>query len=481
MLIDIDSIPVLSRDKAIARRPDAPITTDVFVIPHNQTYIVYAPLRRLAFITNTAGVNTIAALREAPIVDLTTEQKEFINFLDYLGLLGSAGDLPVHGLNQDTYQPNQVTLFLTAECNLRCVYCYAQAGDLPPERMSMKTAEQGIDYVVANALELNMDWFGVYYHGGGEPTINHSVLTGSYAYAQKQAEKYHLNLYSSIATNAVLSPRGRRWIMENLQGASVSLDGSPEVNDRNRPNVAGKGSGEQVLETLRAFDEANFPYGIRVTVSAQTIHDMPDTVRFILEHHKPVRMQMEPVYDIGRGKNANLHIDVDAFIQGYRESWKIAHDHGVELNFSSARIDTISSRFCSAYGEGFTLTTKGKVTGCYEVHDDVADFAEDVIFGYFDEQTGRYSFDDDKLQTLRDHNVNRQPWCNGCFAKWHCSGECPNKMRHASMGGEFLGMPSCDITRSIVLDQIVRKIEEAGGVIWQGAQASRQLPADLYG
>ena len=442
------------------------ISTDVFVIPYEEAYIIYAPLRRLAFVANATAVHTIALLKEGAIENPTEEQSTFIRFLDAIRLTGTEGDRPRAGLNQPNYKPIEVTLFLTSLCNLRCVYCYARAGDLPAQRMSLETAKRGIDYVVANALELKTGWFGVNYHGGGEPTVNHAVLTASHAYAKDLAKHHGLALYSGIATNGVVSPRIRQWMIENLQGANVSLDGSPKVNDLNRPTVSGAGSGAKVLETLRVFDEAGFRYGVRITVSSKTVNEMANTVRFILEQVRPYRLQIEPVYNIGRGEQTDLHVDTGAFIRGYRESWEIAHEKGIELNFSSARIDAITTRFCRAYGEGFSLTPKGNVSGCFEVYDESADFAEDVIFGSYDEKHSTYIFDEAKLQKLREHNVEKQPWCNGCFARWHCSGDCPNKTRHASIDGEFRGMPSCDITRSIVLHQIVRKISDAGGTIW---------------
>jgi len=447
-------------------RTNREITTDVFVIPYEGAYVVYAPLRRLAFVTNAATVNAIARLKDGEVTNPTLEEAELIAFLESVRLTGKEGDVPIVGLNQPDYKPNEVTLFLTAECNLRCVYCYARAGDLPPVRMTKTVAERGINEIVRNALELSMDWIGVHYHGGGEPTVNHQVLVASHDYAKEQAEKHGLRLYSSIATNGVLSKRGRRWLIENLDGASISLDGRPEVNDVNRPNVSGGGSGAQVMRTLAAFDESNFPYGIRVTVSSLTVYEMVDTVRFILEHTNPERLQIEPVYDIGRGEDVDLHVDTDAFINGYRECRAIAQEHGVTLGFSAARIDAITSRFCRAYGEGFSLTPKGNVSGCYEVYDEQADFADEVIFGHYDEEIGRYVFDEEKLTALREHNVEQQPWCNGCFARWHCSGDCPNKVRHASVDGKFEGMPSCNITRTILLDQILEKIDDAGGIIW---------------
>src|SRR5262249_33284125 len=155
----------------------------------------------------------------------------------------------------------------------------------------------------------------------------------------------------------------RQWLIEHLQGANVSLDGPPPVNDLNRPTISGAGSGTKVVETLRAFDAAGFRYGIRITVSSRTVGEMANTVRFILERFHPGRLEIEPVYDIGRGQQRALHVDTAAFIEGYYASWEIAAEHGIELQFSSARLDALTTRFCSAYGEGFSLTPQGNVSG----------------------------------------------------------------------------------------------------------------------
>ena len=48
----------------------------------------------------------------------------------------------------------------------------------------------------------------------------------------------------------------------------MSFDGLPEVQDRHRLTIAGQGSSNRVMHTIRRFDEAGFRYGLRVTVTA---------------------------------------------------------------------------------------------------------------------------------------------------------------------------------------------------------------------
>ncbi len=64
-------------------------------------------------------------------------------------------------------------------------------------------------------------------------------------------------------------------------GTSISYDGLPSVNDLHRLNVLGQGTSDRVIHTLRRFDQAGYPYGIRVTVTADNLANLPDSIEFI--------------------------------------------------------------------------------------------------------------------------------------------------------------------------------------------------------
>ncbi len=449
----------------------APIRTDVFAIPLLDRYLVYAPLRRTAFLTNAAGVNLAYRLRQAPVQPANEEEGEFLRFCEEVRLTGKEGDWPIGTLQSAMFQPTEVTLFLTTRCNLRCIYCYASAGDRPEAQMSLTTAKRGIDFVCRNALALGKPSFGVGYHGGGEPTVHWKVLTESFEYARRLARENGIEAYASMASNGVLSPEKRRWTVENLRGVNLSIDGLPEVQNRQRPASSGKATSPAVLRTMRAFDEAGFSYGIRVTVTAASVELLPRSIEYLLDEASPKHIQVEPMYVLGRGRETGLEVDPQAFVEAFREAKQIAEQREVDFFYSAARIDVLANRFCQSCGEGFSLTPQGLVSACYEVPDADFEFADQFIFGRYEERQRRYLFDEGKLERLRDHRVERIPWCQDCFCKWHCAGDCAYKTRHATENGQFVGDARCEITRALTLDQILAKIEQSGGKVW-AARAS---------
>ena len=51
------------------------ITTEVYIIPFANRYVIYAPLKRVAFIANAATVNFLSLLKEGRLKKITKEER----------------------------------------------------------------------------------------------------------------------------------------------------------------------------------------------------------------------------------------------------------------------------------------------------------------------------------------------------------------------------------------------------------------------
>src|SRR5207248_3231629 len=148
------------------------LSAETFTIPLEAgRYLMYAPLRRAAFVTNASVVNFLADLQAGFVDDAVDPDGALREFLRRLEIVDAGAEtLPVTTFSGDP-EPTSVTLFLTTACNLRCTYCYASAGDTPTKHMSLEVAKRGIDFITANAAKKGSAAFEVLYHGGGEPTV----------------------------------------------------------------------------------------------------------------------------------------------------------------------------------------------------------------------------------------------------------------------------------------------------------------------
>jgi uncharacterized protein len=441
------------------------ISAELFVVPVGEAFLIYAPLRQAAFVANLATVNAIADLQEGRWDVVALHHKELIAFLRRLGIVdGGVEQRPITTFSGDP-KPTTVTLFLTTACNLRCTYCYAAAGDTPKQAMPIEVAQRGIDFVIDNAVELGKSVIEIAYHGGGEPTVNWSTLTQSFDYAWAKARPMGLEVHASLASNGVLPDYKIDWIIEHLDGVSLSFDGLPDVHDAHRLTVAGHGSSAEVIRTIRRFDSAGFNYGLRLTVTREHIPLMEASIRYLCENFKPRRIQVEPAYQLGRWRDAPS-AETEGFIAGFRAAHAVADSFGQQIEFSGARVGSLSNHFCGISQDSFCLTADGNVSACYETFIAENEWSKTFFYGRADGESNRYTFDLPVLDDLRSQSVDRRGFCQGCFAKWTCGGDCYHKSLVVNGAGEFSGTDRCHIIRELTKDQILEKIIRAGGVFW---------------
>jgi uncharacterized protein len=129
-------------------------------------------------------------------------------------------------------------------------------------------------------------------------------------------------------------------------------------------------------------------------------------------------------------------------------------------------LGTLTNHFCGITKDSFALSPDGNVSACYEVFSEDNTWAKTFFYGQPDSQTKGYRFNLPVLNNLRNQAVQHREYCEGCFAKWTCAGDCYHKSLTVNGPGEFAGSDRCHIIRELTKDQILAKISEAGGVFW---------------
>jgi uncharacterized protein len=448
------------------------ISAELFVIPiEDNRYLLYAPLRKAAFVGNAGTVNFIADLQEG-VYREDNSGDSTVEFLRRLEILDAGEETPPLHSCEGVPAPTDVSLLLTTACNLRCSYCYASAGDTRRESMPLEVALRGIDFVISNAVGQQKNIVEINYPGGGEPSLNWRTLAGSLKYARRKAEKHGVQIMASMATNGMFADSRIDWITANLQGVSLSFDGLPEAQDKHRVLPSGQGSSERVIRTLRRFDEAGFNYGIRMTATADLIPSMPDSVEYICSTFKPAAIQVEPAFRIGRYAD-RTPTETEEFIAAFREARRRAAKYGKELTYSGARINVLTNHFCAATQDSFALLPDGTVSSCFEAFSRTSPWGHIFFYGSPDEGADGYRFDMERVALLRSRAVQNREHCRGCFAKWTCAGDCLYKTLTVNSEGEFTDTTRCHINRELTKDLILSRIAEAGGLCWH------ELPENL--
>ena len=430
---------------------------ELYNIPLNEPgsegkFIIYRPLLGLAFIGNRAMAQLAEQIARAepgtpPPASPAGE------------LLQSTGFFQPDPPAPDEIQTGFTTavLLLTNRCHLRCVYCYANAGVEAPLALEVEHGKIVIDAVCAQAQQAGLDQFEVSFHGGGEPTFAWETLKALAQYARSQPVAVKI----SLTTNAMWSPAQREWILANVDSLSISMDGSPQTQDAQRPLVSGKPSSGIVLKNIAAADRAGVSYGIRMTATAPW-ERFPADVRFICEHMGCKYIQVEPAFNIQRGEHALPGIEYKQFAEAFLEAYAVARAHQRTLIYSGARPGTASPTFCLAPYKALVAAPGGKIVACYEVASQDHPLYALSSFGAIEGQAVK--IDQENRERLHRLFATRRATCRDCFCYWSCGGDCYARVFVDEPDGHLIKSHRCDLNREITAQLLANLIEEHNGV-----------------
>ena len=310
------------------------------------------------------------------------------------------------------------------DCNLRCRYCFADEGAYHSSRefMSEKTAKQAIDFLIKNSGNrkvLEADFFG------GEPLMCLDTIKNVVAYAREQGEKYGKKFLFTTTTNGVLlNDDAADFFNREMENVVLSLDGRPEVHDAIRKTVNGKGSFDVCFKNIKKFvrSRGDKSYYVRGTFTAKNL-DFSNDVMFLAESGFD-SISMEPVVtDIPDLQIKKEHLsriceEYEALCEKYLDAYK----NGRGFNFFHFNIDLeggpcLSKRVsaCGAGNEYFSVVPNGDIYPCHQFAGNKDFYMGNVYEGALDAGI-RSRFASSCLFTREK--------CDGCFAKFICSGGC---------------------------------------------------------
>lgn len=133
-------------------------------------------------------------------------------------------DLVYSGAVERLSAPTQVSLDITRACNLKCVYCYAEAPHAPRSTQELTTAE--LSRLIAHLGEIGVMELVI---GGGEPFLRRDLLA-----LLKEAKDVGLSIYL-ISNGTAITARKAAALRSVLDGGDtiqISVDGpTAEVHE----------------------------------------------------------------------------------------------------------------------------------------------------------------------------------------------------------------------------------------------------------
>lgn len=437
------------------------VADEVFLVDLEDWSILYAPFDGIV-----AQIPTSMAADLRSVQGGGTPEPETVTALNSLGLIVPA-DAParaLHGTWDESFEPVGVVYMVTAACNLRCTYCYAEAGEYPVNLFNRQMALDAARFVIDNAARNGGKTAYLNFHGGGEPTLDFELITTTVEWAREYADREYnsVSVNASMVTNGVMSDAKAEWIAEHVDSVQVSHDGPEDIHDLQRPTVRGGSSHQRVQELIRHFTGRVPDLLIKSTISRATVQRMPEIARYMCQTFDLERFHLGPVLGTGRGRSARFgEPDAEEFVRNFYAAREVADEYGKTLVVSGAlsTFPNVRRTFCGVTDPNFSLTSDGHISSCYEIlyGDDLR--APHAFYGRYDREKRSFETDGRRIAKLRLHDVNSIDKCKDCFAKWQCAGDCNARWWNSKTGEVEVGTDvRCAINRTLIRDELLNII-----------------------
>jgi len=365
--------------------------------------------------------------------------REVLDFINAAGTVEFISDSPFiateypgRGKVIAPYKLEELWIYTTLSCNLRCKHCLVNAGKELKDELNTKEIKRLVD----EAIELGVKRF---YITGGEPFIKDDIFE-LIGYILKEKGKELI-----IQTNGTLLDDKKISALKELKNPKftiqISLEGpNAEIHD----SLRGKGSFDKAVEGIRKLVDIGIIPVIATAISKFNEDYITETSRFasglgVKAHH------ILWMYTRGRGASNVDELFVPSekisqIMQDLREIYKegeiiIDNEESFKARLKAKRGRKID--LCNNCYEKICVNSDGHVYPC-------ASFNGDKRFdaGSVREQSLKEIWlNSNVMREFRDNSVQKKTGCNTCYLKFLCGGGCTAQSYYAGELEEGKGSP----------------------------------------
>lgn len=319
-----------------------------------------------------------------------------------------------------------MTLIVTRQCNLRCVYCYEEHENRVMDKKIYDSILEYLETSLKNKVH-NRVSIGLF---GGEPFVEYDNLIVFLEKANEICQKYDVPYFVSATTNGTLiyPDRFDRLINAGCRYYQITIDGFSDTHDKYRINADGKGSWNQIIENIKYMvtTKHDFKVTVRTNFNDEVFQRAEEFYEYLSEIlDERFSVYYEGIKKLGGKKDDQLDIlhKVNVDEQSVNIAKKIS-----SLGLNNDLIDAMTlpySRICYASKHNNLLVDyDGTIMKCTLVLDDDINHV-----GYI--KDGEIVIDSNKFSKWVGAKIDLPDECKNCRVLPICfGGRCINGRVH---------------------------------------------------
>ncbi len=342
----------------------------------------------------------------------------------------------------DTPRPlRSLSLAVSQACNMACSYCYASKGSFGGRAQLMDkvvalAAIQGLIESTPRGERINIAFMG------GEPLLNRKLIHQATCYAVAKGKQHDVAVSFSLTSNGILiGPADIELFRRHRFSITISIDGTEEQQDRQRPLTNGSPSYLKVVDAIQPLlrHQAEMYVGARVTVRRDGI-DLPAALANLREVGFR-DIGFSPLLNAPSGEGELRGDDLVRYLNQMKECGDEALERlgrGECVDFSNLKTALREIHFgrpkshpCGA-GNGYAgVGADANLYRCHRYINDADGRIGTLLDGVDLQHQQRW---------IGEQHVDRQLGCAACWARNLCGGGCYHEV-------EQRGRPACEMIR----------------------------------
>ncbi|RJQ17920.1 MAG: methyltransferase domain-containing protein [Nitrospiraceae bacterium] len=381
------------------------------------------------------GKRTLSDIQDAICKRYKNSDKELVrsevsDFVSATGLLEFVSDrkfgipeYPGRSKAIAPYKLDELWIYYTLACNLRCKHCLVSAGS----SLKKELTDEEIKGIVDESIKLGVRRF---YITGGEPFIRSGIFE-LIKYITKVKKRELI-----VLTNATLFDDGKIAALKKVMGPKlilqVSLEGpNAEIHDKLR----GKGSFDAAINGIKRLTGIGIVPIVSTAISKFNEKEIPKTSRFLsklgIKEHNLLWMHAK-----GRGaSNADeLFVpseNISRVMKNLKKSYK--EQEVILDNIESLKVRIRAKRgrkndLCNNCYEKICVNSDGHVYPCASLNGDL-----NFDSGSVRKKSLKDIWLGSKVMVKgRQNTVHNKPECRDCYLEYFCGGGCTSHSYYAS-------------------------------------------------